>query len=128
MFFSILFIISEVKATGINEKYDKKIDWFISAQPKSFVLNVMFVIKDALAYESTATEPTKVAFYDKLRLLREINPNFGEEIDQYEWKNIRYITKAMWRKYKNDKAKGDLEKFEKFLALARSYWNMQLKR
>ena len=128
MFFSILFIISEVKATGINEKYDKKIDWFISAQPKSFVLNVMYVIKDALAYESTATEPTKVAFYDKLRSLREINPNFGEEIDQYEWKNIRYITKAMWRKYKNDKAKGDLEKFEKFLALARSYWNMQLKR
>ena len=71
-------------------------------------MNVLFVIKDALAYESTATEPTKKAFYEKLRSLRDINPNFAEEFDQYEWKNIRYITKAMWRKYKNDKAKRGL--------------------
>ena len=88
----------------------------------------MVVIKDALAYESTATEPTKKAFYEKLRLLRDINANFAEEIHQYDWKNIRYITKAMWRKYRNDKAKGDLDKFEEFLALARSYWIMQLRR
>ena len=87
-------------------------------------MNVLFVIKDALAYESTATEPTKKAFYEKLRSLRDINANFAEEIHQYDWKNIRYITKAMWRKYRNDKAKGDLDKFEEFLALARSYWIM----
>ena len=90
-------------------------------------MNVLFVIKDALAYESTATEPTKIAFNEKLRSLRNINVNFAEEIDQYDWKNICYITKAMRRKYKNDTAKGDLHKFEKFLALARSYWNMQLR-
>lgn len=45
----------------------------------------------------------KRAFYEKLNSLRDINENFADELEEYNWKNIRYLTKAMWQKCKNDR-------------------------
>lgn len=56
-----------------------------------------------LTCESTTTEPMKRAFYEKLNSLRDINENFADELEECNWKNIRYLTKVMWQKCKNDR-------------------------
>ena len=58
-----------------------------------------------LTCKETSTEPTRKAFEEKLNQLREINENFAEELNWYEWNHICYITKSIWQKYKNEKQK-----------------------
>ena len=57
-----------------------------------------------------------------------MNPDFRNDLEQWDWKNIRYIIKAMWRKYRNNVAKKNLKKFENFVELARMHWKMQFKK
>ena len=118
--------IEEQKA-GIDPNYNKKLDWYISAQPKTVILDVLFIIKDMLTTNSEA-EPTRKGFYEKLETLRDMNPDFRNDLEQWDWKNIRYIIKAMWRKYRNNVAKKNLKKFENFVELARMHWKMQFKK
>ena len=53
-------------------------DWFVSAQPKSTILNILFIIKDILSARSEK-EPTRRN--EKLMTLREINSEFVRELD-----------------------------------------------
>ena len=102
-------------------------DWFISAQSKSTILNILFIIKDILAAKPDK-EPTRSEFNEKLEMLREINSNFPLELDDWEWPKIRNITKAMWCKYKKEKENDKLKKYNNFVQLARSYWKLQFEK
>ena len=33
------------------------------------------------------TEPTRKGFYKKLEALRDMNPDFGNDLEQWDWKN-----------------------------------------
>lgn len=77
---------------------------------------------------NSEAEPTRKGFYEKLETLRDMNPDFRNDLEQWDWKNIRYIIKAMWRKYRNNVAKKNLKKFENFVELARMHWKMQFKK
>ena len=56
----------------------------------------------------------------------EINPNFGEDLSEMEWKTIRNTKKAMWRKYCKNKEEEDLKKYNNFVKLARAYWKLTM--
>ena len=87
---------------------------------------MLYIIKYILGIHSEK-EIAKKEFDESLKSLKSINPNFAAMLKDMNWTNIRYITKAMWRKYNNDRKKGDLSKYNKYVDLARAYWKMQCK-
>lgn len=89
-------------------------------------MSVLYIIKDILGIHSDK-EIARKEFDESFKSLKSLNPNFAEMLNEMNWTNIRYITKAMWRKYNNDRKKGDLTKYNKFVDLARAYWKMQYK-
>ena len=86
---------------------------------------MLYIIKDILGIHSDK-EIARKEFDESFKSLKSLNPNFAEMLNEMNRTNIHYITKAMWRKY-NDRKKGDLTKYNKFVDLARAYWKMQYK-
>ena len=96
----MLILTDEKKTESLDQKYNKKLDWFISSQPKSNVLEILLIIKAILRVNSDK-EPARSEFE---------------------------IIKAMWGKYRSDKKAKKMKKFENYVALARAYWKMQLEK
>ena len=115
------------KQDSIDRKYNKKLDWFISAQSKLNILEVFFILKDILAANSEK-ELAQSEFEEKLSTLGEINPDFAQELNNWDWKKKKTIVKAMWRKYEKDKKANKMKKFENYIELPRAYWTLQLDR
>lgn len=78
-------MLIEEEKRGIDPNYNKKLDSHISAQPKAVILDILFIIKDMLTTNSE-TEPTRKEFYEKLETLRDMNSEFGDDLEQYDWK------------------------------------------
>ena len=122
----VIFVIeSEKKVCGIDERYDKDRDWFISTIKKSTILSILLVIKDILITKSEK-EPTRKEYISKRDKLMSLNQNFGEELLDLPWERVRNVTKAMWRKFKKNKEEDNMEKFNNFVELARGLWKLQL--
>lgn len=80
------------KQDSIDRKYNKKLDWFISAQSKLNILEVFFILKDILAANSEK-ELAQSEFEEKLSTLGEINPDFAQELNNWDWKKKKALLK-----------------------------------
>lgn len=59
-------ILTDEKNTeSLDQKYNKNLDWFISSQPKSNVLEILFIIKDILRANNDK-EPAQSEFDEQL--------------------------------------------------------------
>lgn len=102
----------EIKSHGIHKTFNTKLDWFaVTVSKKSTVLQMFFLIKD-LCGTHCNKEFTKEQFGKSLSSLRfniglnwktKLNPNFWEDLEDIKWTKLLYITKAMWKKYSNNK-------------------------
>lgn len=61
----MLILTDEKKTESLGQKYNKKLDWFISSQPKSNVLEILFIIKDIFRANSDK-EPAQSEFDEQL--------------------------------------------------------------
>ena len=62
---------------------------------------ILYIIKDFLT-ANPLKKPTKSEFYLKKADIEAMNPTFVQCIDDFTWERIRGVTKAMYRKHKDE--------------------------
>ena len=107
--------------------FEAQTDWYCpkSDIKKTVILKVLFIIKNLIS-ANYLKEPAKKDVYDKIRYWEDKNPEFTMELKEISWNKLRGITKAMWRKHKNNKENKDLEKYKDFVKLANKFWELKL--